>query len=221
MQYLTERIIAHFMESLDRSVFHKMPFAHWILSDVLPTQVLDSVIEIPFSPLPVDFLQGYQRSAIERRLFFSTENRCRYSVCDNIAWAFQSQRLKEGLQNLTQIDLSESRLRIEYTQDRDGYFLNPHTDTIDPKKFTLVLPLPGEPPMTVLGTDLYNRAKVYVTTQPKEVNSGLIFIPDFDTWHGFEKKHIDGIRRLLIVNYVDDGWPHSLDLSFPSMRTSW
>ena len=74
MQHLTERIIAHFMESLDRSVFHKMPFAHWILSDVLPTQVLDSAIEIPFSPLPVDFLQGYQRSAIERRLFFSTEN---------------------------------------------------------------------------------------------------------------------------------------------------
>lgn len=38
------------------------------------------------------------------------------------------------------------------------------------------------------------------------MNSGLLFVPGKDTWHGFEKRPIHGLRRTLIVNYVDDSW---------------
>ena len=43
-------------------------------------------------------------------------------------------------------------------------------------------------------------------TAPFEPNHGLIFIPGADTWHGFLKRPIRGVRRSLIVNYVGHDW---------------
>ena len=68
-----------------------------------------------------------------------------------------------------------------------------------------------------MGTDLYDTDHNYVSTQPKTISGGLAFVPDTQTWHGFEKKQIEGIRRSLIVNYVGEGWPQIIDLSYPEL----
>ena len=33
-------------------------------------------------------------------------------------------------------------------------------------------------------------------------NSAVIFIPGKNTWHGFDKRPIIGVRRLMEINYV-------------------
>lgn len=36
-----------------------------------------------------------------------------------------------------------------------------------------------------------------------------------DTWHGFGKRPIGGIRRSIIVNYVKDEWRSRHELAYP------
>ena len=139
------------------------------------------------------------------------------SQADFSSRAIQSLKGIQAVEACADVILKNTQLRIEYTQDCDGYFLEPHTDTIDPKRFTLVVTLPRVPHLEAMGTDLYDTDHTYVSTQPKTISGGLAFVPDTQTWHGFEKKQIEGIRRSLIVNYVGEGWPQTIDLSFPEL----
>ena len=41
----------------------------------------------------------------------------------------------------------------------------------------------------------------------------MIFIPGDDTWHGFIKRPIKGVRRSLIVNYVTGAWRDRYELA--------
>ena len=52
-------------------------------------------------------------------------------------------------------------------------------------------------------------------TVPYRGNSGVIFMPGSDTWHGFRKRAIDGVRRSLIVNYVKPEWRARHELLLP------
>jgi len=54
-----------------------------------------------------------------------------------------------------------------------------------------------------------------VATAPYRRNAGLIFIPGSDTWHGFHRRPIVGVRRSLIVNYVKPEWRSRHELAFP------
>ena len=59
-----------------------------------------------------------------------------------------------------------------------------------------------------------NAAGEVVATVPYRANHGLIFLPGSDTWHGFRKPPILGVRRSLIVNYVE-GWRLRHELAYP------
>jgi hypothetical protein len=43
----------------------------------------------------------------------------------------------------------------------------------------------------------------------------MIFVPSNSTWHGFEKRPIEGVRRSIIVNYVTNDWRAREQLAFP------
>ena len=43
----------------------------------------------------------------------------------------------------------------------------------------------------------------------------MIFVPGDDTWHGFEKRPIEGVRRSVILNYVTHEWRAREQLSYP------
>jgi hypothetical protein len=43
----------------------------------------------------------------------------------------------------------------------------------------------------------------------------MIFVPSKGTWHGFERRPIQGVRRSLIVNYVTNEWRAREQLAFP------
>jgi hypothetical protein len=65
------------------------------------------------------------------------------------------------------------------------------------------------------GTDVYDESPEHrtVATAPYEFNGGMIFIPGKNTWHGFRRRPISGIRKSLIVNYVSPEWRATAELA--------
>jgi hypothetical protein len=43
----------------------------------------------------------------------------------------------------------------------------------------------------------------------------MVFVPGDNTWHGFERRPIEGVRRSVILNYVTRDWRERGQLSFP------
>ena len=64
------------------------------------------------------------------------------------------------------------------------------------------------------GTDIYRSANELAFRLPFHSNMGTIMIPANDTWHGFQKRPMDGVRRTLIVNYVTRDWRAREQLAF-------
>ncbi|MGD1038002.1 MAG: hypothetical protein ABR878_12590 [Roseiarcus sp.] len=48
-----------------------------------------------------------------------------------------------------------------------------------------------------------------------ERGAAMVFAPGDDTWHGFEKRRIERVRRSVILNYVTHEWRAREQLSFP------
>ena len=112
------------------------------------------------------------------------------------------------------IDLTGNYLRLEYAQDTDGFWLEPHTD-LGVKKFTMLIYLSDEAGHDKLGTDIYSDVNTHLGSSPFAKNSAMIFIPADNTWHGFEKRTIPGVRKSLILNYVTPEWRAREQLSYP------
>ena len=51
-----------------------------------------------------------------------------------------------------------------------------------------------------------------MVSAPYAANAGLIFIPGKDTWHGFGKRPINGVRTSLIINVVSPEWRDKWEL---------
>jgi hypothetical protein len=101
----------------------------------------------------------------------------------------------------------------------DGFWLEPHTD-FGAKMFIMLVYLSTDPGAEDWGTDIYDRDMSHVATAPYASNHGLVFIPDEDTWHGFHKRPIGGVRKAIIVNYVTDEWSARHKLAHPNQPVS-
>ena len=64
------------------------------------------------------------------------------------------------------------------------------------------------------GTDIYDPERRWVGRASAEFNSAVIFIAGPQHWHGFDPRPIDGVRRLMEINYVRD-WRDRDQLAFP------
>jgi hypothetical protein len=111
-------------------------------------------------------------------------------------------------------DLRGTYLRIEFAQDTDGFWLEPHTD-LGVKLFTMLLYVSKDESHSDLGTDIYDQDKQHVGRSPFAPNISLIFIPSDMTYHGFEARPIEGVRKSVIINYVSDEWRAREQLAFP------
>ena len=105
-------------------------------------------------------------------------------------------------------------LRMEYIQDTDGAWLEPHRD-ISEKLFSMVIYFCTGPEAKGWGTDIYDDQKKWIGRTSAEFNSAVIFVPGPNTWHGFERRPIDGVRRLMEINYVRPSWRDRDQLAFP------
>jgi len=206
-------IATTFVRSLTGAEASTEPFRHWHLRDALPAGIPSEIRRLPLAPPPSD-TQGRRETHNSTRSYCGTVNRGRFEICDDLAHAFRSKRLIHAIERVCGTTLSGTFLRIEYCQDTNGFWLEPHTD-IGAKLFTLLIYLSDDDSAADWGTDIYDADLKLAGRAPYGVNRGLAFVPGGNTWHGFEPREIRGVRRSLIVNYVSDAWKSRHELAFP------
>lgn len=212
-----DEIRAAVIRSFRESARSDKPYAFWVVSDVLPEATARALLDLPFPAPVIDDTEGKRDTHNSTRVFFSAENQAEYPVCAAIAEALQHPDTVTAIKEVTGADLDGSSLRIEFAQDRDGFWLEPHTD-IGPKRITFLHYLFDVPGGETIGTDYYedDDANTHAGTSPSAFNQGFVFIPARNTWHGFEKRPITGIRKSVIINYVGPEWRNRQELAFPN-----
>jgi hypothetical protein len=203
-----------FRRSLAGARVEQYPYRHWFLKDALPAESSRAIAALPIDPPPVADTYGKRETHNDVRVFMSAKDRARYPVCGEAAEAFQEPATARAIEETCGVDLKGSLLRIEYCQDVDGFWLEPHVD-ISVKLFSMLVFLCDQPKGENWGTDIYDSDHKLVANADCRFNRGFIFIPGKNTWHGFRKRTITGIRKSIIVNYVTQDWRARHELAFP------
>jgi hypothetical protein len=204
---------ASFAKSLHDASADDVPYRHWLLRDVLPADVAAAMDALPFVAPPLDGVSGSREIHNNTRRYIDAAAIAEYPVCRGLAEAFQHPDTVAVIEDVTGARLDGCCLRIEYAQDTDGFWLQPHTD-LGVKKFTLLYYL-GPDGHRDLGTDIYADAKTHSHRAPFEVGGALAFVPSDQTWHGFEPRPIPVVRKSLIINYVTEAWMAREQLAYP------
>jgi hypothetical protein len=214
-----EDIFDCFARSLRRRHGLMWPFAHAFLERVLPQRTVQDVANLSWPAADLQGVSGRRELHNEQRRYFDAEALSHIDVAFDLAETFQGRSMIRLLRNELGIDLSGTYLRIEYCQDVEGFWLEPHTD-IGVKRLTLQIYLSGGLQQQDLGTDIYSDATTRVARTPFGRNRGMLFIPNERSWHGFEQRPIHGVRKSLILNYVTSEWRANEQLAFPDEPVS-
>jgi hypothetical protein len=190
------------------------PFRHWLLDHVLPPDMAHRLAALDLPGNAIGETQGRRETNNAARVFIDAEAQSADADCRALAACLQSQPIVQMLAKRTGADLDGTFLRIEYCRDAEGFWLEPHTD-IGAKHFTLLIYLNTSPDGEAWGTDLFDSQQNYLGTAPAYANSGLAFVPGPETWHGYRRRPMTGLRRTLIVNYVCPEWRSVHELAFP------
>ena len=207
-------VVETFLECVNSSKLSEQPYPHWMLKGCFPADTIEDLVTLPFEAPSLDGISGKRELHNNTRKYFDVENRKNFPVCDAIAKAFQDERVTSHIEKVFGTDLKGTYLRIEFAQDIEGFWLEPHTD-LGVKVFTMLAYLSKDPSHKDLGTDIYDGDKRHVGRSPFAPNAAMVFIPGGNTYHGFEKRPIKGVRTSLIINYVTNEWRAREQLSFP------
>ena len=214
MTTTTETIVGALLHSFETAKRHEQPYRHWFLSQCLPTTVADEITALPFPPPALGGLSGKRELHNATRKYFDIENRAKFGAVEAFSQAFQSRTVTERIERAFGTKLGGTYLRLEYAQDTGGFWLEPHTD-LGVKVFTMLLYLSKDAVHRDLGTDIYDADKNHVARSPFQPNGAMVFVPSTNTYHGFESRTIEGIRKSVIINYVTNDWRAREQLSFP------
>ncbi|MFV0297526.1 MAG: 2OG-Fe(II) oxygenase [Hyphomicrobiaceae bacterium] len=214
MSYDSTAVATHLVRSFHQANGDTKPYPHWFLTDCLPSGMTEEIAALPFPAPALGGISGKRELHNATRKYFDHENQESYPAVSAFSKAFQSSAVTDCIQEKFGTDLSGTYLRIEYAQDTNGFWLEPHTD-LGVKVFTMLIYLSPDPSHKDLGTDIYDAEKRYVGRSPFKPNSAMVFIPSTNTYHGFEPRPIEGIRKSIIINYVTNDWRAREQLAFP------
>lgn len=207
-------VALHFVSALRAARCEEWPYRHWRLADVLPESMCIGILSLPIPPPNVGRTDGTRASFNAKRIFFNAARIARYAPCAVLADALQRPEVARATAETLGIAVEGSHLRMEYIQDTDGAWLEPHCD-IPEKLFSMVIYLCTGPDAAEWGTDIYDAERRRVGRSSAEFDTAVIFIPGANTWHGFEPRPIEGVRRLMEINYVRPEWRDREQLAFP------
>ena len=190
------------------------PYPHYLLDNVFPADVSDTLAQLPFAPPALDGVSGKRELHNDQRSYFDAAGVARFPMMGAVAEALQSARIVRAIHDGFGADIDDTFLRLEYAQDVDGFWLQPHTD-LGVKKFTCLIYLSDGPGHETLGTDIYETPDKHFGVSPFKRGAAMVFVPGDNTWHGFEKRTIEGVRRSVILNYVTHDWRAREQLSYP------
>lgn len=206
-------VAEHFSSALQGALRVEEPYRHWKLANVLPEDMCTGILTLPIAPSMLGETDGTRNTYNTTRTFLTPSLRARYPACAILADALQRPEIARQLEETLQIEAEGSFLRIEYIQDLNGAWLEPHRD-IPEKLFSMVIYLCTGPDAKDWGTDIYDAQCRWVGRSSADFNSAVVFIAGPATWHGFERRPINGVRRLMEINYVRD-WRDREQLTFP------
>ena len=209
-------IAAHFNGALAASVRQEQPYRHWKLAEMLPEAIAVGMAMLPVRPPLIDECGGVRDLGgnNSKRCFLTPQMQADFPVCDSLTRAMGRPEVARALASTLGIDVQGSFLRMEYIQDTDGAWLEPHRD-IPEKLFSMVIYLCTGPHAKDWGTDIYDADQKWVGRSDATFNTAVIFVPGPATWHGFDKRPIIGVRRLMEINYVRPNWRDRSQLSRP------
>src|SRR5579863_4040419 len=119
-------IVRQLAASFEGAHHVSIPFDYWLLSDILPERAITDILALPFAAAQKLTFDGRRESNNSWRIFFSPENQARYPICGVVAEAFNAALVVDALGLIVGRELSGGKLRIEYCQDTDGFWLEPH-----------------------------------------------------------------------------------------------
>lgn len=207
------RVADQFCNALRNADRSEEPYLHWKLTDVLPEDMCTGILTLPIAPPVLGKTDGTRDTYNKSRAFITPTLREQFPACAVLADALQCSEVARQLEETVEIDAEGGFLRIEYIQDIDGSWLEPHRDIPD-KLFSMVIYLCTGPEAENWGTDIYDANCEWVGQASAAFNSAVIFIAGDNTWHGFEQRPIKGVRRLMEINYVQN-WRDREQLVFP------
>ena len=191
------------------------PYRHWLLAETLAPEVASGLKSWPHpAPERAAYALGRREENNATRRYVDTETIATFAPARSLAETLQDRETVSALEAACNIDLAGTCLRIEYAQDRKGFWLEPHTD-IGVKAFTMFIYLAETGQQEDWGTDIYADPKTHSKRLTFTDNAAIIFVPAHDTWHGFERRPMNGTRRSLIVNYVTNDWRNRHELAYP------
>jgi len=219
MSVSAEPIVQSFLSSVDTGAHATTPYDHWSLRGCLPSEAVDEILELPFESPDLEGVSGKRELHNATRTYFDVENRKRFPVVEAVAQAFQDKRITDRITTEFNTDIQGAYLRIEFAQDTNGFWLEPHSD-LGVKLFTMLLYMSKDESHANLGTDIYDQNLKPIARSPFASNSAMVFIPSGISFHGFEPRQIEGIRKSIIINYVTDEWRAREQLTFPDAPIS-
>lgn len=209
------RVAEAFAASLARRRSFDEPYRHYLIDNCFPRDVADELADLPFAAPTLDGVSGKRELHNDQRSYFDAAAMARFPVMRAVAEALQSVKTARLIRDTFDAPIDNTFLRLEYAQDIDGFWLEPHTD-LGVKKFTCLIYLSEGPGHESLGTDIYSSRDRHFGSSPFKRGSAMIFVPGDNTWHGFEKRPIEGVRRSVILNYVTHEWRAREQLSYPN-----
>ena len=209
-----DAIADQFCAAVRGSVRADWPYRHWKLRNVFPIDLCTGILTMPIVPPNLGKTDGTRNSYNDTRCFITPSMRQRFPTWEALSQALQRPEVARLMAETCNIQVECGNLRMEYMQDIDGSWLEPHRD-IPEKLFSMVIYLFTGPDAKDWGTDIYDADVKWVGRSDGEFNSGVIFVPGPATWHGFDPRPIIGIRRLMEINYVRHDWRDRNQLAFP------
>lgn len=211
---LVAQVSASLVAAFGSAVRDDTPYRHWTVTNVFPEGLSEALRALPYATPDLHGVSGKRELHNDQRHYFEAGTNARFDACAAVAEAFQSELVARAIERSTGADLCGSYVRLEYAQDTDGFWLQPHTD-LGVKRFTMLIYLADGDGQRDLGTDIYAAPGAWAKRSDFVDNSALVFVPGEDTWHGLERRPIAGVRKSVIMNYVTDAWRERWQLAYP------
>ncbi|MBZ0324768.1 MAG: 2OG-Fe(II) oxygenase, partial [Alphaproteobacteria bacterium] len=131
-------VAGHFLRALRDARREEAPFRHWKMLNVLPEAMCTGILTLPVAPPVLGRTDGTRDTYNATRAFFTPAMRADFPTCQVLCDALQSAEVARQCAETYDIDPQGGFLRIEYIQDTDGAWLEPHRDIPD-KLFSMVV----------------------------------------------------------------------------------
>ena len=176
---------------------HPFPWKHYIIEDVLQQEDFEKIKNLELNNANYDEITGF-RDVIKGRTFLNNEL---VEKDPSLLPAAQWLNRRDYYEDCFKTDLSNTFMRAEIIHDRYPFFHDVHLD-LPCKNLTIILNIDKEDDKN-LATDLYHTKNIHVKKLDWVPNGGIAFKITENAWHGFQPTEYKGIRKIMIVNYVD------------------